>query len=402
MADSAETTLGALVELTPGFPFASAGFTAEPDDIRLVRGDNVAQGSLRWANAARWPRTEPVDPKYHLQVGDVVLAMDRPWIEAGLKYAELRSVDVPSYLVQRVARLRAKPGTDQRYIAHIVGSRAFTEYVLAIQTGSAVPHISGPQIASFVLTPHSLEEQRAIAEVLGALDDKIAANTRLAAAADNLATVLFRKTVAGASMGPAAFDTVATIGGGGTPSSKTPEYWDGDVKWASPTDITRLGGPYLFDTSRRITELGLAKCSSRLYPEGSILMTSRATIGAFAIAQTPVAVNQGFIVVVPPDNTLRYWLLHEMRDRVEEFLTHANGATFLELSRGNFRKLQVRLADAGKMESFGQRAAALHSAAAAALRQNLALAATRDAILPALMSGKLRIRDAQNVVSDIC
>lgn len=91
--------------------------------------------------------------------------------------------------------------------------------------------------------------------------------------------------------------------------------------------------PYLTTTKRKITDAGLASCSSPLYPAGSILMTSRATIGAFAITQRPMAVNQGFIVVNPKDPDLKWWLIHEMRSRVDEFHAQANGATFLELPR---------------------------------------------------------------------
>jgi type I restriction enzyme S subunit len=130
-------------------------------------------------------------------------------------------------------------------------------------------------------------------------------------------------------------------------------------------------------------------------------MTSRATIGAFAIAQVPMAVNQGFIVVEPNEAALRYWLFHEMRSRVDEFISLANGATFLELSRGNFKKFTVRLADFDVMAEFGRKAESLHDAASAALRENAQLAATRDALLPQLMSGKLRVKDAEKSLAGV-
>src|SRR5690606_31670438 len=104
--------------------------------------------------------------------GDVVLAMDRPWIEAGLKYAQLRDEDVPCLLVQRVARLRARDSLDQRFLGYLIGSPRYSEYVLAVQTGTAVPHISGQQICDFQFPLPALRDQRAIASVLGALDDK--------------------------------------------------------------------------------------------------------------------------------------------------------------------------------------------------------------------------------------
>lgn len=247
----------------------------------------------------------------------------------------------------------------------------------------------------------SKDEQRGIAEVLGALDDKIAANTKLAETADALATSTFSKALLDASFSDRTFADLARVSGGGTPSTKVPEYWDGDVPWATPTDVTALHGPYLEETSRTISEAGLAACASELYPAETILMTSRATIGAFALTQVPTAVNQGFIVVQAFDPNLHFWLFHEMRSRIDEFISLANGATFLELSRGNFKKFKVRLAGQDEMRRFNETAKVLHRTARQALQENRTLAATRDALLPQLMSGKLRVKDIEHTMGEM-
>ena len=78
-----------------------------------------------------------------------MLAMDRPWIEAGLKFAALTDQDVPALLVQRVARLRGSKSLDTKFLRYLVATQAFTDYVLAVQTGTAVPHISANQIRAF-------------------------------------------------------------------------------------------------------------------------------------------------------------------------------------------------------------------------------------------------------------
>jgi len=181
------------VHLMTGYPFKSASYTTEPSALRLVRGDNVVQGCLRWDNAARWP-SELTDglEQYRLEPGDVVLAMDRPWIEAGLKYARIGIADVPALLVQRVSRLRAGDKLDQGFLFYLIGSQTFTNHVLAVQTGTAVPHISGNQILDFRFQLPPLAEQRAIASVLGALDDKIEQNRRTAQALEKLARAIFR------------------------------------------------------------------------------------------------------------------------------------------------------------------------------------------------------------------
>ena len=87
---------------------------------------------------------------------------------------------------------------------------------------------------------------------------------------------------------------IATIVGGGTPSRSQPAYWDGDVPWTTPTDVTRLPGRTISETASTITDAGLASSSSTLLPPNSLLMTTRATIGACAINVVSMATNQGF------------------------------------------------------------------------------------------------------------
>lgn len=299
---------------------------------------------------------------------------------------------------QAACAMIANPDTcDPRWLFYaLLNDR---EFIVSQATGAAQQNLSGKTIRQFEYPTPPLYEQKAIAEVLGALDDKIAANTKLAITADELATTLFRQALTSATYTEEAFADVAKVSGGGTPSTKEPEYWDGNVSWATPTDITALSGPYLERTSRTISEAGLSTCASELYPVGSILMTSRATIGAFALAQVPTAVNQGFIVVQPNDPSIRFWIFHEMRSRVDEFISLSNGATFLELSRGNFKKFKVRKASQEIMRSFDETATVLHDTARTALSENGSLAATRDALLPQLMSGKLRVKEAEEIVA---
>ena len=90
MHESTLVHLGEVADFLTGFPFKSAEYADTPDAIRLMRGDNIVQGAIRWGGVKRWPaRRASQFKQYFLSAGDVVLAMDRPWIEAGLKYAAL-------------------------------------------------------------------------------------------------------------------------------------------------------------------------------------------------------------------------------------------------------------------------------------------------------------------------
>jgi type I restriction enzyme S subunit len=165
-----ETTLGAEIDLLSGFPFKSARYTESEKDVRLLRGDNIVQGSLRWDDVKRWPASDTAEyERYQLSAGDVVLAMDRPWVKAGLKRAQISREDLPCLLVQRTARLRGNCSLNNRFLVYLISSGAFTRHILGVQTGIGVPHISGQQIKDFGFLKPPVEQQIHIADNLDEL-----------------------------------------------------------------------------------------------------------------------------------------------------------------------------------------------------------------------------------------
>lgn len=290
---------------------------------------------------------------------------------------------------------------DSTFLYYCLSSGRSVRAITEQSIGSTIPGFNLGQLRKLKVELPPLPEQQAIAEVLGALDDKIAANRALVATSLELVAAHHTQTKATAAMHTVRYAEEADVGGGATPSTKESSYWGGDIPWAAPSDVTALAAPYLEDTPRKVTEAGLAACSSPLYPKGSILMTSRATIGAFAVTQVPTAVNQGFIVVQPYDPTLRWWLLAEMQDRVPEYINRANGATFLELPRRVFREMEFTRPEDATLRCFDQLVAPLHEAALFAHRESATLATLRDTLLPALMDGTLRVKDAQKAAEEV-
>lgn len=162
-----KTKLGLEVELLSGYPFKSSLYTSDTEDIKLLRGDNIIQDSLRWDDAKRWLKNDKeIYKEYELAVGDVVIAMDRPWIKAGLKRAMLCENDLPCLLVQRTARLRAKSSILPQFLRYLLGSRKFSKHILGVQTGIGVPHISGQQIKDFEFFMPPIKEQLTIVKRL--------------------------------------------------------------------------------------------------------------------------------------------------------------------------------------------------------------------------------------------
>jgi type I restriction enzyme S subunit len=186
--------LGGYAEIFPGFAFESERFTDDPSNVALVKGENVQQGFIDWNASKYWPAIDAdFHSKFELRAGDVVLAMDRPWVTAGLKWAYIKKHDPKALLVQRVSRLRAKNGLDQTYLRCLISSRYFSDYIQPIVTGVNVPHISGRQIGSFKIPLPPPPLQKKIAATISAYDELIENNRQRIALLEKLAEEIYRE-----------------------------------------------------------------------------------------------------------------------------------------------------------------------------------------------------------------
>ena len=158
-------TLAQLSFLDIGFAFKSAEFVNS--GIRLLRGENLEPGKMRWTDTRYWPEAK-LEEFRHLLIreGEIVLAMDRPLISSGLKIARARAGDLPCLLVQRMARFRPVDEKMTSYIFMALNTHGFVRHLLGGQTGTQLPHISGDGIQSFpIALPPLAEQSRIVAEV---------------------------------------------------------------------------------------------------------------------------------------------------------------------------------------------------------------------------------------------
>ncbi|MFN3130278.1 restriction endonuclease subunit S [Roseibium sp.] len=189
-----ETDLEDFVDLISGPAFKSSKFTNDTSDFPLIKGENIGQGEIIWSKSKYWPASDSENyEKYFLEAGDVILAMDRPWVTAGLKFAIMRENNPKSLLVQRVARMRGKNGLRSDYLGHLVSSKPFSAYIQGIMGGTNVPHISGKQIKSFRFQLPPLEAQEKIASILSAYDYLIDNNKRRIALLEDAARQLYKE-----------------------------------------------------------------------------------------------------------------------------------------------------------------------------------------------------------------
>ena len=282
-----------------------------------------------------------------------------------------------------------------------------------------------------------LSEQHAIAHILGTLDDKIELNRRMNETLEEMARALFkswfvdfdpvRAKMAGRDPGlpkhladlfpnrlvdselgpiPEGWE-VSEIGrevevvGGSTPSTKEPAFWEeGNIHWTTPKDLSKIQSPVLIETERKITSAGLQKISSGLLPVGTLLMSSRAPVGYLAIAQVPLAVNQGFIAMKCSERISKEYTLSWCYENMDIIKANAGGTTFQEISKRNFRPLKVIVPTIGILKEYDSIVSPLFEKITLNVHESQILVAQRDALLPKLISGELRVQDVERHISE--
>ena len=158
--------LSNVADVDSGPAFKSSMFGGPGDGIRLVRGDNIEPGLLRWARTKTWPESELTGYEHlFIEAHDLILGMDRPVIKAGLKLARVRPADLPALLVQRVARIRPREvGSD--YLYHWLSSPQFARHLQGTATGTQLPHVTLKSIREYPVPRFDADEERRIVDFL--------------------------------------------------------------------------------------------------------------------------------------------------------------------------------------------------------------------------------------------
>ncbi|PWF22063.1 restriction endonuclease subunit S [Corticimicrobacter populi] len=417
VAEWREVSLGDLFKVKHGFAFKGEHFTDEPQKTVLVTPGNFAIGGGFKDDKRKYYRG-PVPQDYVLRPEQVVVTMTDLSKESDtLGYAASIPRDEMTWLHnQRVGLLEFNPDvqTSPRFVQYLLRTHEYRSWVVGSATGTTVKHTSPGRIESFVTCIPPFEEQCVIARILGALDDKINLNRHMNQTLEAMASGLFKSWfvdfdgVPPEDMWESKLGLipkgwrVSTVGeevaifGGSTPSTKEVEYWDnGTYHWATPKDLSSIVFPVLLATERKITDAGLAKITSGLLPSGTLLLSSRAPIGYLAITEVPTAINQGFIAMKCNGVLSNVFMLNWCRENMDAIVGNANGSTFLEISKSNFRPLPIIVPPAETLHKFEQKVRPLHQRIVENERQSRTLAQLRDTLLPKLISGEFRVKDEE-------
>jgi type I restriction enzyme, S subunit len=320
--------------------------------------------------------------------------MDRPWIEAGLKFACVSERDLPCLLVQRVARLRAKTNLDQKYLRYVIASRAFTNHILGIQTGTAVPHISGGQIKSYRLRLPPFATQRRIADILGALDNKIECNRRINQTLEAMAQALYKHWFVDVESGD------------------IPEGWRagklGDiaenVRVAAdprnvPSETPYIGLEHMPRGSIALSEWGTAKDvtsnKSEFHRKQILFGKLRPYFKKVGVAPTDGVCSSDILVIQPrSQNSFGLVLCQLIQDDFISFTEMSSGGTKMpRISWEQMAQYPIAIPPENVMTELNSQIESWVDIIISNVKENQALTRTRDYLLPKLLSGEVEVEE---------
>lgn len=328
--------------------------------------------------------------KYVLAEGDIV-------------FSRVGSVDRRAYVSAkengwmfsgRCLRVRPSQKADAKFLSYYFGLEDFKETIRRIAVGATMPSINTTILSNVVVPLPPLDTQRRIAAILSSLDDKIDLLHRENATLEQMAETMFRQwfvVEAKEEWEEGKLGDILTVKGGTTPSTKEPNFWDGEIAWTSPRDVTTLKGLYLYETEKKITQKGLEQISSGLLPAGTLLMSSRAPVGVLAFAEIPVAINQGYIAILDDKDYSKEFIYLWLKTNMELVHSYSNGSTFMEISKSAFKSLDVLIPSKKEVDCFVQEVKPYFEKIRTNEIQIRTLTKTRDGLLPKLMGGELKI-----------
>jgi type I restriction enzyme, S subunit len=381
-----------------------------PAGVPVVRGTNL-QGSKGFRGEFVYVSQATA---YELRSccvypGDLVFPHRGAVGEVGIVVGEQATVYM---LSTSMMKLTCDPKlADPLFMYYYFRSRGGRHELLKNASQVGTPGIATPLTSlksARVLLP-SLPVQRSVARILGALDDKIELNRKTNETLEQMARALFKswfvdfepfrdKGMIDSPLGkiPKGWQTgrlsdLVVLAGGGTPKTSEPEYWDGGIPWYSVEDAPPDGDVFVIETERSITNKGLAESSTRLLPRFTTIISARGTVGRCALTGVEMAMNQSCYGAKGADGHGDFFTYFSVRRAVGELQQMTHGAVFDTITRDTFKAIEVAAPPPAVTRQFDAVVSPYLQRVLGNLRETRTLAAIRDALLPKLMSGEVRV-----------
>lgn len=401
-----------VANLFTGFPFDGQKYTKEGQ--RVVRGDNITIGALRWDadKDKRWNETFLRAKEFSLQEGDIVIGMDGSRV--GRNRAQIKVSDLPLLLAQRVACIRHNSQTLQKFLYYQIFSNRFENYIKSVHTGTSIPHVSLKQIGDFSFQVPDLFTQQRITNILSALDDKIELNRRINENLEQQAQALFKSwfvdfepfqdgKFVNSELGmiPEGWK-VGTIGNYSNIRSgfafKSSWWTDKGVKIVKIKNISSSGNLDMNDCSYVSKENTLKAKEFSLKPGDLLIAMTGATIGKFCIVpilKEEMYVNQRvgkfFLGEEPILKVPFIYGLLKSENIISQIINKGQGSAQPNISANDIETISIILPPKDIISKYNELVSPYFSLLIKNLNECDYLAQLRDILLPKLMSGELQI-----------
>jgi len=285
------------------------------------------------------------------------------------------------------------------------------EILRSISTGAATKFLTLTILNTIEIPFPPLPTQQKVAAILSAYDDLIENNTRRIKILEEMAQAIYREwfvnfrfpghegvRMGESELGPVPdgwdvvpFTDIADILSGGTPKTTESLYWGGNIPFFAPKDAS--GNFYIISTDSHITELGLKKCNSRLFPKDTVIITARGTVGKVIMPAIDMAMNQSCYALVGKDSHSQIFLFLLTRESTDYFKKNTGGATFETIVIDTFRKFKVIKPSKEIIRLFSEMEKPIFDMIENLLWKNANLHLTRDLLLPKLISGEIDVSE---------
>lgn len=335
------------------------------------------------------------------QENDILISNIRPY------FKKIWKADRRGCCSNDVLCIRANNNVDAEFLYYLLSQDLFFAYVMSGANGSKMPRGDKQQIMNWEIEiPSEKEDQRCIASILSSLDRKIELNNKINADLEEMAQAIFKNWFVDfepfkdgkfvdseLGMIPEGWKVgrltdVIKLMPGGTPKTSEPLYWDnGTIPFFSPKDVN---GVYCFATEKHITEAGLNKCSSNLYPKDTIFITCRGTVGKVCLVACDMAMNQSNYAIKAIDGYSQYYVFFLVKSVVERLIKKSNGAVFSAITSKDFDE-EILIPSQNAVEDFTNVIDGFFRRIFTIGTENSRLSLLRDTLLPRLISGEIEV-----------
>jgi type I restriction enzyme S subunit len=404
--------------------------------VIVLRSSNIKNGRLDLSNPSYTDEFHYQERSRRATVlaGDLVITREAPMGEVCLIPENLKCC-----LGQRMVMLRPdQERCDGKYLLYALQSQRVQNEIRSHEgTGSTVSNLRIPVLKSLPIPTPDLANQKAIAHILGTLDDKIELNRKTNETFEAMAKALFkswfvdfdpvRAKAEGRPTGlPAeisdlfpdsfedselgeipsgweccSFTQLVEVISGGTPKTSIDEYWNGSVNWFSVVDAPSSSDCWVIQTEKSITHQGLNNCSSKLLSTGTTIISARGTVGKVCLAGQDMAMNQSCYGLRSKVENGGFFCFYLTKSLVEILEARAHGSVFSTITRDTLEGVSTISPSLQVIQSFNGIAGALLGKIKNNLEDNRILGNQRDALLPKLISGEIRIPDAEKMLEEV-